>query len=599
MALNLRLSGIETEAQQLTSLITRTLPVTVASVALWDEPSLTLTVRAVDTVRPLGRSLPVGARAPLTDATWHRIALERSEAVLLQSGDDPRLGFEREAELALIPGVRSTYLLPIRFAEDTVGVLVLGEARAVEREYFSSEKQRRCRVILDEFVAATAHAWEARRLRRQVRAMSSLIELVRRMSTVRSFDDVLVTLGAEVADWLGIPVRGALLGMAGGGVRLLSAWQLPDDILSDGGRQLFLAVTRSGAWGPGPVAVTIVGDDPLDPLAAVEPDAIGWTRITLPLMQRERLLGIVCIYVEDTLRLADWELDAFRRRADIAALGLDTVRTAVAQKAEHESLRQLMSGFFTSYRWTLVQEALGVAVRALPALLPDRLRQALPVLATRPEVAEGEGRRVDDGASLVVDVVSDVLTGLGGRDARGMGSEPMPLEVNEVVERALYIAKIAIDERSGDRGVGVTLRFEPEEGPLLASGSPMLVGAIVHFIESLLETMPDGGEIHVRSTREAEHAKISLSHGGESSDGDQVIGPLLAGGARLHIELGCSIVQALARRHGGDATLSRGLSGGVRLTIRLPLHLEASTGPSSRGLGWRAVATFAPVEHLP
>jgi hypothetical protein len=112
--------------------------VTVASVALWDEPSLTLTVKAVDTVRPFGRPLPVGARVPLTDATWHRIVLERSEPVLLQSGDDPRLGFEREAELALLPEVRSMYLLPIRFAEDTVGVLVLGEARAVERECFSS-----------------------------------------------------------------------------------------------------------------------------------------------------------------------------------------------------------------------------------------------------------------------------------------------------------------------------------------------------------------------------------------------------------------------------------------------------------------------------
>ena len=85
--------------------------------------------------------------------------------------------------------------------------------RSAERERFSSEKQQRCQAILDEFVAATAHAWEARRLRRQVRAMSSLIQLVRGVSTARSFDDVLASLAAEVADWLGIPVRGALLGI--------------------------------------------------------------------------------------------------------------------------------------------------------------------------------------------------------------------------------------------------------------------------------------------------------------------------------------------------------------------------------------------------
>ena len=94
---------------------------------------------------------------------------------------------------------------------------MLGEARAVDRERFSSKKRQRCQAILDDFVAATAHAWEARRLRRQVRAMSSLIQLVRGVSTARSFDDVLVSLAAEVADWLGIPVHGALLGMKGRG----------------------------------------------------------------------------------------------------------------------------------------------------------------------------------------------------------------------------------------------------------------------------------------------------------------------------------------------------------------------------------------------
>ena len=86
MALKPGLWGIETEAQQLASLITRTLPVTVASVALWDEPSLTLTVKAVDTVRPVDGSLPVGVRVPISDATWHRIAFEQSEPVLLESG---------------------------------------------------------------------------------------------------------------------------------------------------------------------------------------------------------------------------------------------------------------------------------------------------------------------------------------------------------------------------------------------------------------------------------------------------------------------------------------------------------------------------------
>ena len=49
MAFRPDLWGIETEAQQLVSRLTRALAVTAACVALWDQPSLTLTVQAVHT----------------------------------------------------------------------------------------------------------------------------------------------------------------------------------------------------------------------------------------------------------------------------------------------------------------------------------------------------------------------------------------------------------------------------------------------------------------------------------------------------------------------------------------------------------------------
>ena len=173
MSLKPDLSGIETEAQHLASLAARSLPVTVASVALWDEPHLALTVKAVDTVRPIDHSLPVGVRVPFADAPGHRNAFEQNELILLEGVSAGALGVEQEAGLALIPFARSVYLVPIRFAGETVGMLILGEARAIERERFSSEKRERCRAIVDEFVTVTAHAWEARRLRRQVRSMSS------------------------------------------------------------------------------------------------------------------------------------------------------------------------------------------------------------------------------------------------------------------------------------------------------------------------------------------------------------------------------------------------------------------------------------------
>src|SRR2546422_8532449 len=72
--------GVETAVQELTREIVRALPVTVASVALWDQPNYALTVKAVSTPRPLPWPLAVGAHVSLADAPWHRAVFDRRGA---------------------------------------------------------------------------------------------------------------------------------------------------------------------------------------------------------------------------------------------------------------------------------------------------------------------------------------------------------------------------------------------------------------------------------------------------------------------------------------------------------------------------------------
>jgi hypothetical protein len=450
MTLRPDLWGIETEAQQLVSRLTRTLPVTAACVALWDQPGLTLTVQAEHTVRPVNGSLPVGARVAISDSTWRRIALAPREPLPRESGDGRRLDPELDAELALMPQVCSMDVLPIRFAGEAVGVLALGEARSAERESFSCEKRRRCEEILDEFVSATAHAWEARRLRRQARAMSSLMQLVRGVSAARSFDDVLASLAAEVADWLGIRVRGVLLGTGGREIRLLARWQLPDDILRDGGRQMFLAMTRSGARGSSPVAVAVAGDDPLDPLTSVEPAAKNWTRIGVPLMKDERLVGVACLYLEEEIRLADWELEALRRRGEIAALGVEAVEKALTADAEQERLHQVAFELMTGDRRALLQEVFGSLTRTLTVSVERRLREALPGLVSQ---SQSVGDTADsDRPDLVTAVVSEVAGAFADLWEPNLHSESVTLDVNDVVGRVLRFGKTSLEDLSRRRG---------------------------------------------------------------------------------------------------------------------------------------------------
>src|SRR5215467_8436827 len=188
--------GLETAAHQLTREVVRALPVTVASVALWDQPTYALTVKAVSSPRPLPWPLAVGARVPLADAPWHRAVFERQAPVHLDDSSPEQTMSPTEASLSLIPHLRSVYLAPIRFGDELVGVLALGEMRSPERAPLDEEKRRRCHEILDEFLASSASTWEAGRLRRQVRAMSLLVQTVKHMLEVRSYDDLVACLGA-------------------------------------------------------------------------------------------------------------------------------------------------------------------------------------------------------------------------------------------------------------------------------------------------------------------------------------------------------------------------------------------------------------------
>jgi hypothetical protein len=267
------------------------------------------------------------------------------------------------------------------------------------------------------------------------------MRLVRGVSAARSFDDVLASLAAEVADWLGIRVRGVLLGTAGKEIKLLARWQLPDDILGDGGRQLFLAMTRSGARGTGPIAVAVAGDDPLDPLTSVEPTAKNWTRIGVPLMKNERLVGLACLYLEEEIGLADWELEALRRSGEIAALGVEAVETALTVEAEQERLHRIALELLTGDRRALLQEVFGTLTRTLTVSVERRLREALPELVDR---SQSVGVTADaDRPDLVTAVVSEVAAACADLWEPNGQSESltMSLDVNDIVGRALRVAK--------------------------------------------------------------------------------------------------------------------------------------------------------------
>jgi signal transduction histidine kinase len=560
-------SGFET-AQQLADGMVRALPVTVASVALWDQPSLTLTVRGVSTCRATPSAVLVGARVPLAQAEAYRTVFEQHEPVFVERS--VRAVLPDELGHTLMPDLRSAFLVPIRFGQELIGVLALGEMRSPEREPFPEAKRQQCLALLESFVARSADAWEANRLRRQVRSMGALIRIIRQMLDARTPRDVLGGLASRVAEWLGIPVRGILLRRQPHGMDVATRWGLTEALPEGEVAQLLLALGRAEGQRSGPVSVVRVADDPLDPFHDQPKDGAPWTRVALPLLQGEQLLGVACLYVEDELHLADWELEALRWLGEITAVGLGAVSELEVQQDEQAWLARVAWDLSTTHQRIVLREGLDGLVGRLSARLGARLEQAAPKLDRARADADRPWQQVADLTTREIAGLLDELAEPGAGEPAGAAR----MELNELVRRTVALAQAKWAGGGAAPPRLVRLTFDPAPEPLLVATSVglvgALVGALVLAIESALHALPEDGEVRVRTHRDDGHAVITVTGAWPGLEPDAFT-PLLSVGGRPGLGPGLWVVRALATRHGGHVELVPDAAGGATLQLRLPV----------------------------
>jgi signal transduction histidine kinase len=565
--------AIDAAAQQLVEAVVRASAITVASMALVDPPARALTVKAVHAVRDLPSPVTVGASVPLASAPLHRAVLERRQPVHLSQDDDGAAMAGEEVRLALAPGLRSACLFPIAFGDEVVGVLALGEMRSRDRAPMSGDKQQRWLAMLDEFVEGSAPAWEAVRLRRQVRAMSLVARTVWQMLGVRTDQDILGCLGSGISDWLGVPVRGILLRIQPAtGASTVATWQLP--LVEIDHAQVLFAMARAASWRDGPVIVTRVKDDPLDPLNGQSFDGETWSRVALPLLDEQRLLGAVCLYVQEDLRPVPWELEVFRWLGEAAASWLRAVANLDDERNEGEWLRRVAWELATTHQRIVLGEALDGIARLVDAALPDRLAQG----AGRDEGAGQDAetwRRLGSAASREVGTLIAQLR----EAARPAPASPSAVDANALARRAVEIARMRWQPYAQDRGISLRMEFEPARDTLRVESGDRLLPALAHAIENAVEALPQGGVIRVRVHRDDGHVLISIVDTGPGLADDlrgNAFAPLFSTKGKLG--LGLSIVRSAVAHHGGEATLARGEDGGTVLTLRVPACAQEAAG---------------------
>ena len=286
-------------------------------------------------------------------------------------------------------------------------------------------------------------------------------------------------------------------------------------------------------------------------------------------MRDDELVGVVCLYLEEEIRLADWELEALRRRGEILALGLESVEAAHSRQIEQEQLHRVAFELLTGYRCALLREVFGSVTRTLTGSLERRLREALPGLV---EQGQGAATGQTDQGDLVAAIVADMSTAVSElwQLEDTAQSVTMSLDVNDIVDRALRIAKTILEDLSRRRGVNVVVRRDPAGQPVVVQGSLVLVGALVHAIESAVEAMSDGGEIRIRTSRENGHAVISVEDTGGQTLREPDATPLARLSVR-HPSVVLSLVRSIVHPFGGRVALQPLEASGSALVLHLPI----------------------------
>ncbi len=145
-------------------------------------------------------------------------------------------------------------------------------------------------------------------------------------------------------------------------------------------------------------------------------------------------------------------------------------------------------------------------------------------------------------------------------------------DLNEIVNRLVEFLESMLQNHGIRIGV-----YRPDE-PVRCVVDDKLIGqALLNLIVNARDAMPDGGEITVATSADADWAVIRVTDTGvgiRGQDRDRILRPFYStkaeGGG-----LGLSITRRIVQEHGGELSFSSTPGKGTEFTIRLPIGRRA------------------------
>lgn len=165
-----------------------------------------------------------------------------------------------------------------------------------------------------------------------------------------------------------------------------------------------------------------------------------------------------------------------------------------------------------------------------------------------------------------VDRLDTVLRGYLGF-ARDDPAELEPVELTPLVQRTLKLMRPELD------APGVQLDVQLPERCTVRGDPQRLQQMTMNLVLNAVQAMPEGGVLRVRLRTEAECARLSFVDNGPgipTTLRDRVLEPFFTTKERGS-GLGLAVVRRIVEQHAGSLVIGRGVDGGARVDIRLPM----------------------------
>ncbi len=141
-----------------------------------------------------------------------------------------------------------------------------------------------------------------------------------------------------------------------------------------------------------------------------------------------------------------------------------------------------------------------------------------------------------------------------------------PVDLNPVLAQAVEFM------RTRREFAGIALRTELAPGPLLALGSPIMLGQVAsNLVINACEAQPQGGEVSVRSARLPGQVVIEVADRGPgvaAPERERIFEPFYS--TKDSTGLGLSVCHSIVREHGGSLEALPRSGGGAVFRVTLP-----------------------------